>query len=364
FLFAVVAVTMVVLFTQSFRLLSFIIDNAGTAMIFIQLMGLLVPTFLPVVVPLSLGVAVLFVYHKFAVDSEIVVMRAAGVGPLRLALPVLALAGMATLFGYGLTTWLTPTANRELVELQYRVRDNYSVFMVRPGMFNDIASGLTFYVRARGKDGSLDDILIHDVRQPERPVTIMAESGQFTAVDGAPQVVVFKGKRQEVEGDTGRLSQLDFDRYVLDIQVLRKGMAGRLPDPREQSMAELLRPPSDPALRRTTLAHVAAELHQRLAIPLLALSFSLVSLTAVLVGEFNRRGMAKRIFLAAMAIVAIQAATLSMGSLIGKHEWLSPVLYLVTLGPALACAALLGMPEAKEWSEKRSLSNAAKAAAS
>src|SRR5512142_1567115 len=87
FLFASVAVSFVVLFTQSFKYLSFVIDNASTAFVFFQLMGLLVPTFLPLIIPLALGISTLFIYHKFAIDSEIVVMRAAGISPLRLAYP-------------------------------------------------------------------------------------------------------------------------------------------------------------------------------------------------------------------------------------------------------------------------------------
>src|ERR1700691_424796 len=87
FLFAGLAVTFVILFTQSFRLLSLVIDNSATMLFFFRLMALSVPTFLPLVLPLGLGVAVLFVYHKLAVDSELVVMRAAGVSPMRQALP-------------------------------------------------------------------------------------------------------------------------------------------------------------------------------------------------------------------------------------------------------------------------------------
>src|SRR5580698_9289714 len=85
FLFAAVAVTFVILFTQSFRMLSLVIDNSSTMFFFVRLMALSVPTFLPLVLPLGLGVAVLFVYHKLAVDSELVVMRAAGISPMRQA---------------------------------------------------------------------------------------------------------------------------------------------------------------------------------------------------------------------------------------------------------------------------------------
>src|ERR1700722_18734618 len=118
FIFADVAVTFVILFTQSFRLLSLVIDNSSTMWFFFRLMALSVPTFLPLVLPLGLGVAVLFVYNKLAVDSELVVMRAVGVSPMRQARPALVLAGLTLIVGYLLTLWIAPAANRSLVALE------------------------------------------------------------------------------------------------------------------------------------------------------------------------------------------------------------------------------------------------------
>jgi lipopolysaccharide export system permease protein len=341
FLFACGAVSFVVLFTQSFRLLSFVIDNSGTALIFFQLMSLMIPTFLPLIVPLSVGVAVLFIYHKLAVDSELVVMSAAGLSPMRLAKPALALAGFAVLLGYLLTVWVTPAANRELVETQYRVRDNFSVFLIKPGAFNDLAEGLTFYARSRGPQGELEDILVHDIRNAEKPITIMARTGQFMMIDNQPQIVVFKGKRQELDRATGHLGVLAFDRYVLDLQLLRNGTESRQPDPREQSTFELLNPPEDPAKRRATLDHIRAELHQRFAAPLLSLCYALIGLMAILAGDFNRRGMAKRILIAAIGIVTVQAIMLALGSLVGRRPWLAPLLYFSILLPVPVCLAIL-----------------------
>jgi lipopolysaccharide export system permease protein len=341
FLFAGGAVTFVVLFTQSFRLLSFVIDNSATMLIFFQLMALMIPTFLPLILPLSLAIAVLFIYNKLSVDSELVVMSASGLAPMSLARPALMLAGAATLIGFLLTTWITPAANRQLVALQYQVRDNFSVFLIKPGAFNDLADGLTFYVRTRGNHGELEDILVHDIRHPDKPVTIMAKTGLFTVIDNQPQIVVFKGKRQELDRATGRLGVLAFDRYALDLQLLRSAKATRLPDPREQTMAQLLDPPKDSTRRRTSLDHIRAELHQRLAAPLLSLAYALIGLTVILAGDFNRRGMGRKIALASIAIVALQGLMLGLGSLAGKQAALAPLLYLAVLFPVPFCLMIL-----------------------
>lgn len=341
FLFAGIAVSFVVLFTQSFRLLSLVIDNSSTVWMFFQLMALSIPTFLPLVLPLGLGVAVIFIYNKLAVDSELVVMRAAGVSPLRQAQPAVILAFAVTLLCYLLTLWLTPLANRTLVAMQYKMRDSYAVLLSRPGNFNDITNGLTFYARERGAGGTLEGIFLHDVRKPEVPTTIMAERGQVVENDGKPELVVFNGRRQEMNVATGQITQLAFDQYVLDIDSMRSAPGDRLPDPREQTVDELLHPNGEMLQLKTSRDHLLAELHQRLASPLLAFSYTLIGLAAMLAGEFNRRGMAKRILAAAIALIGVQAAMMSMNSVVARDIWLAFLLYLVALIPALVSLAVL-----------------------
>jgi lipopolysaccharide export system permease protein len=341
FIFASAAVAFVILFTQSFRLLSLVIDNSSTLWIFFELMGLSVPTFLPLVLPLGLGVAIVFVYHKLAIDSELVVMRAAGISPMRQAAPALALAGIALVLCYILTLWITPAANRTLVDLQYEVRDSYAVFLARPGNFNDITDGLTFYARRRGTNGALEGILIHDVRNPQGPVTIMADSGQVVNNDNQPQIVVFNGRRQEMNLATGKLDELSFDQYVLDLNALRNTAAHRLPDPREQTSSELLDPVYEAAHSRAPPGHIYAEFNQRLASPLLALSYAFIGLAAILAGEFNRRGMGRRILLAGLAIILVQAAFMSINNMVPRNLWLAGVLHIAALMPVAVGFILL-----------------------
>jgi lipopolysaccharide export system permease protein len=343
FIFAAGAVAFVIIFTQSFRLLSLVIDNSSTLWIFFKLMGLSIPTFLPLVLPLGLGVAVVFVYHKLAMDSELVVMRAAGMSPMRLAAPSFGLAVLVTIAGFILTIWITPAANRRLVNLQSEVHDSYAIVLSRPGNFNDITDGLTFYARKRGANGALEGILMHDVRKPDMPVTLMADTGQVIDNNGQPQIVVFNGRRQQLDIKTGKLSELAFDQYVLDLDAMRGNSSHRMADPREQTIPELLNPSQDMLGLRATRDHLLAEVHQRLASPLLALSYVLIGLAAILAGEFNRRGMGKRILIAGLTIVVVQAVFMSLSGLIAQHIGLAFMLYLVVLVPMPIGLLLLNM---------------------
>jgi len=334
FAFATGAVTFVVLFTQSFRLLSLVIENSGTMLLFFHLMGLSALTFLPLIMPLGLGTAIVFTYHRLAVDSELVVMRAAGLSPMRLIQPALILAAGVMMICYALTLWITPAANSSLVGLQYKMRDSYAVFLAHPGSFNDLADGLTFYANKRGPNGSLQGILIHDVRNPENPITTMAATGQVVTTNDQPHMIIFNGRRQEFDRTTGKVSELAFDQYVLDLDALRNAPATRFPDPREQTIGELLNPSPEMLRARGPMSHFTGELHARLATPLLCLSYTLIGLAAILAGGFNRRGMGGRILLSALIIIVGQALFMTISSAVSRDAHWAALLYLVAILPA------------------------------
>ncbi len=334
FAFATGAVTFVVLFTQSFRLLSLVIENSSTMLIFLRLLGLSALTFLPLIMPLGLGAAVVFIYNKLATDSELIVMRSAGISPLHLVEPALILAAGVTVFCGILTLWITPIANRALVSLQYEMRDSYAVFLSHPGSFNDLSEGLTFYANKRGPNESLQGILIHDVRQRDRTVTTMAATGQVVESDGQAHMVIFNGRRQEFDRSTGKLSELLFDQYVLDLDALRNTASRRFPDPRELSVAEVFNPSEELIRARGPLSRFRAELHARLTTPFLSFSYAFIALAAILAGAFNRRGMAGRILLAATGIIVTQAAFMTMNGFVARDSRLAIILYVIAVLPA------------------------------
>jgi lipopolysaccharide export system permease protein len=342
FAFATGAVTFVVLFAQSFHLLSLVIENSATMLIFFELLGLSALSFLPLIMPLGLGVAVVFIYNKLALDSELIVMRSAGVSPYRLIEPALILAAAVTIVCAALTLWITPAASRSLVSLQYKMRQSYAVFLSHPGSFNDLADGLTFYANKRGAGGTLQGILIQDVRHPEKTVTTMAAAGQVVGTEGESHMVIFNGRRQEFDRGTGKLSELAFDQYVLDLEALRNTPSKRYPDPRELSLGKLLDPAPDLLRARGPISRFRGELNSRIATPLLSFSYVFIALAAVMAGAFSRRGSGKRILAAALAIIVTQAAYMTLNGLVARNSGLTFFLYAVALLPIPIGLAFVG----------------------
>ncbi len=342
--FITLALTAIVWLSQSLRWIGYIVNRGLPASTFMAFVGLLLPSFLGVVLPVAAFCAVLFVYHKLVMDSEVVVLRAAGLSQLQLSRPAFILAGIVTLLVTSISFYFLPASYRTFKDLQARIRSEYSTALLREGTFNTISDGFTVYVRERSSDGELRGILVHDNREPERPVTMMAERGALVQSKQGPRVVMITGNRQQVEQDGGRLSLLYFDRYTVELSELRDSVHGRWREPRERYLHELFNPSDDPSDRQN-YNELIAEGHQRLVAPLYVPAFIMIALAALLSGEFNRRGQLRRVFVAIFCVAALEGLALALQDLAHRTLYAVPGMYAAAIVPsAVGLAMLLRRP--------------------
>src|SRR4029077_11908841 len=160
--------------------LFYLIVNRGLSVALFSYMALLIlPRFLDIVLPIGAFIAVLFVFNRLTSESELVVMRAAGLSPFVLARPVFILAGLAFLVLMSLSAYFLPASNREFKDLQFEIRNRFVSALLQEGTFTTISEKLTIYVGSRNQRGEVIGLLINDDRDPQQPVTIMAERGAF-----------------------------------------------------------------------------------------------------------------------------------------------------------------------------------------
>lgn len=341
-----VAVGAIVWLSQSLRFVDLVL-NRGLPVYYLFWMALLVlPMILSSLLPVALFIAVVFAYSKLSADSEIVVLRAAGMSDASLAKPALAVAAIVMAICYAVNLYFMPIAYREFKDLQFRIRTDYSSVLLQEGVFNTLAPGITVYVSERKPDGELLGILAHDARDPKRPVTMMAEMGELIrAENGQPRVLMINGNRQMVERNRNQLSLLYFDRYTLDLGTAKSNDGPRSREAQERFLNELFWP-GDDALDQRNAKRFRAEGHQRLASPLLAVGYALVALAALLAGEFNRRGQGRRVLFAVTAVVGIQIASLGLVNLATLTPVVTPLIYLLPLGTIAAAIWILFRPTA------------------
>lgn len=346
--FVTLALTFAIWLTQSLRLIDYIVNRGLPASTFLTFVGLLLPSFLGVVLPVAAFVAVLFVYHKLAMDSEMVVMRAAGLSQLQLARPALVLAVLVTLAVYAISLYFLPLSYRHFKDLQNAFRNDFSTVLLQEGVFTTLSSDITVYVRERSADGELRGILVHDNREPESPVTMMAERGALVPSEAGPRVVMENGNRQQVDRATGRFSLLYFDRYTIELSDFGEAAQSRWREPKERFLDELLFPGDDRRDQRYR-QELIAEGHNRLVAPLYTVAFVLIGMAALLSGEFNRRGQAKRVLAAIACVAALEGTSLALHDLASRNVAAVPAMYgAVLIAAGLAIYVLLHRPVRRE----------------
>ena len=357
--FVTLGLTFAVWLAQSLRFFGYIVNRGLPATTFFAFVGLLLPSFLGIVLPIATFCAVLFVYNKLTLDSEVVVLRAAGLSHAQLARPAILLALATTLVVYAISLYFQPVSYRAFKDLQFHIRNDYSTVLLQEGVFNDLGDGITVYVRERGSDGELRGILVHDSRNADRPITMMAERGALVRAETGPRVVMANGNRQEVDRERGQLSLLYFDRYTVEVATFTDTPEFRWREPKERFLAELLSPGTT-GIDLRNRGELIAEGHQRLVAPLYTLTFVLVGLAALLSGEFNRRGQIFRILAAVFCTAILEGLGLALHDLAGRSPQAIPLMYLAAALPACASVFVLLRRPRRRFATRRPLEPASR----
>ncbi len=337
--------TCIIWLSQSLRFIEMIVNQGVTAGTFIYLTMLMLPNFLPIILPIALFCVVLFIYAKLVSDRELVVMRAAGLSQISLAKPALLLSFVVVLLSYAVNLYILPNSYRMFRELQFEIR-NYSHILLKEGAFTNIAN-VTVYVRERSKDGQLLGILAYDNRDPQKAETWMAAKGALVESDEGARVVMFNGNRQVVDAQTNQLSILYFDQGVLDLKEFGGGNQSsktRYREARERSLPELLDIKNDPTVSDHDIGKFTIEAHKRITSPISALGFALIALSFLVLGSFSRRSQTRQITISVFIVIGLSISTIGLENLAAKQLRLIPLLYLHALLPVFLCLIALLNP--------------------
>ena len=337
--------------TQSLRFVELVVNHGLSIGVFVELTGLLIPSFIAIILPITSFVVLQFVYQRLAGDRELTVMRSAGLSPLALSRPALAVAALAVGFCYLLNLWIVPTSLSAFREYQWEIRNRMAAFLLQEGVFTSISNDLTVYVRSREPDGTLHGILVDDARQRNSHATILAESGRLLDGRSGPRVLLVNGSRQELDRQTGRLNILTFAENVIELAQANRDEGGRIRDMSEVSLHDLLHPTPEILPNARDIPKWRAEAIRRLATPLTAGSFAMVALVSALSGPFRRHGGVIRPLVAILTVVGLLALGLAVGNLAARNNALLPLVWVHAAGPGLICAWLLYGK--RLWPERR-----------
>lgn len=337
--FITATLSAVIILTQSLRFLELIIESGADTKTFWLLTFLALPRFWEVIIPIALMIATTFTYNRLKDTSELVIMRSTGFSPFKIARPAILLGLFFTTALWGITLWGTPQSLNYLQKLKQIVSSQFSVMLLHENVFNRIGKDFIVYVQKRDSNGSLSGVVIHDQSQ-DTPSTILAKHGQLSEQDGNYQVIVYDGSRQVFDTENNVLQRLNFERYIIDLPLTQE-IKKRWKEPDERSLEELLHPNPNVLRDVEHTQKFKVELHRRLCAPLLALAFTLIAASSLILGPVRRHQTNWRTFYIIMGSVIIQGMFIGVYNYAQNNAIGIIAMYAVPLLPIIASLYLL-----------------------
>lgn len=231
-------------------------------------LGLRLLGYLPMILPLALLLGLLLAVGRLYRDSEMYVLAAVGVGPARVLRPLAGVVLPVLLVIAGCSLWLGPWANRLARGMVIEANKNLLVAGLEPGRFTPLSNGGVAYAGEMSNDGTKLARVFLFRERGERIDVATARSGELYRDHGARVLALLDGFRVE-----GPAAGPDLDYRLM--RYRRNEM--ELPtadDTRQLNDPELL---PTPALLGNPAPAAQAELHWRIAPPLLALALGLLA---------------------------------------------------------------------------------------
>lgn len=367
--------TLFLVIDRLYQLTELVITKGVPFHLVLQLLVVMLPSFLAHTLPIALLLAVLLAGGRLAADLEIVALKAAGVSLLRLARPVLLAAGLVAAATAALTLALAPAATRQFQYQLFRILQSRAVSGLTERVFTTSFADLVIYVEEISPSQvALRGLVISDEHDPRltriitaregrlftdearQRVTLRLLDGALHEADVAPATPPGPGGTVPRPGGAASARRYRYTTFELYDMALRLESplesAGRFEKPeKDAGLGELRRRiadlRSDPQARRPW----EVELHKRFAFPVAALVFALVGFPLAV--RAHRSGRSAALVATLAIVVAYYLLLTSLEDMALKGQlptalaiWAPNVLF------TLVGAVLLGVT-AREWRAPR-----------
>lgn len=272
------------------HILEMVVRNSSTLTNVAEIFLFTLPNTFRVTIPMAVLVGILLGLSRLAADSEVIAMRASGLGIGYFVRVASIVAGIGTLLGLVNSVFVAPRANQAILEMQQALETSQASYEIQPRVFYEDFRNRVLYVQdVRGGTGAANwrEVFMADVGDPTTPLITTAASA--TVVNDSPQELLMRlrdgAEHQTVSGQPQQYNISTFTSTDLPLTLSPQSdiHLGRL-DTAIYAM------PLDLLWQRThgkDATRFLIELHTRFAYPVACIVLMLVG---VPLGVTSRRG--------------------------------------------------------------------------
>ncbi len=224
----------IVIFVFTFQFIYKYIDNlVGKGLswwIITQLITLNLAWMVTLAGPMAVLIATLMAFGSLSSTNETTVMRASGLSPLKLILPVLLFSGILC---YGLILFnnkVLPEANHRTRVLMTDIQRTRPTFVIEAGRFTDDISGYNLLVRKTFENSNkLEGVFIIDNSNAVYSNTLTADSGQINFSQDYSKIILdlYQGEIHQIDkkNPNGSYRKIKFKKHIVSIEAAGFGFS-------------------------------------------------------------------------------------------------------------------------------------------
>lgn len=276
----------------------------------VAFLGFSALNYLPVLLSLTLFIAVLLTLTRGYRDSEMVVWFCSGLSLTAFIRPVMAFAAPAALIVAILSLFLSPWALQKQNQYRAQIDSRDDVAAIAPGVFKESrhADRVFFVESFAGEQNTVSNIFMQSSENQKQGVMFSQHGYQSVANNGDRYLVLLNGRRYEGQPGSPDYKIVEFERYAVRIEPYEAKLA--TPTSKSLSLSELMRNRSPVNI---------AELEWRLSLPISALLLALLAIPLSFVNPRAGRSMnlilALVIYLIYSNCISIAQAWVAQGKL-------------------------------------------------
>ncbi|MFL9711029.1 LPS export ABC transporter permease LptF [Methylobacillus sp. Pita1] len=274
------------------------------------LLGFSMLKFLPMMLSLTLFLAVLLTLSRWHRDSEMVVWFSAGQGLSSWIRPVLTFGLPIIIVIAFLSLFVTPWATNKGTEFRDQLKSRDELSSISPGVFKESRQAdRVFFVESFDELGNIvKNIFVQSMQHQKLGIIVAARGHRETAENDDNFLVMQNGRRYEGTPNTAEYSITEFERYAIRIEPAE--VQQQPPNTQSRDTLELFNEHSPDS---------NAELQWRLAIPISAFVLILLAIPLSFVDPRSGRSanlmMALLIYIVYNNLLSIMQAWLAQGKI-------------------------------------------------
>jgi lipopolysaccharide export system permease protein len=278
FFLGVFVFVFILLMFQILRLTEFVLVHGVKLSSVGLMMAYMSTSFLPILFPMSLLLAVLLTYSRLSADSEITAFRAIGISMMSIITPAIILGTAVCVLSLQTSFHLAPWGNRQFELLITQLGALKPGVSLREGTFADGFFDLVVYAnKVDANTGRLSQVFIYDERQ-QPPMTIISNEGTIAIDQDQPghRALLQLSNGSIHRSSAGRHTKIAFSGYQVFLSnPVTESLRGEKSTP-SLSIDELREKKNDGKLKTEERLELETEYYRRSAMAVACLLFALI----------------------------------------------------------------------------------------